>query len=86
LKKKIIVTADEINAVRTMKCFRIRSTFQLMNGDYVKEFVNGTAIAECFNSFIRHADIVKMANFTMLTSLLGNDREGYIQDAIVLYF
>lgn len=29
--------------------------------------------AMCFNSFIRHADIVKMANFTMLASLLSND-------------
>jgi alpha-N-arabinofuranosidase len=32
-------------------------------------------IAQCFNSFIRHADIVKMANFTMFVSLLSADRE-----------
>jgi len=32
-------------------------------------------IAQCFNTFIRHADVVKMANFTMLTSLLSNDNE-----------
>lgn len=32
-------------------------------------------IAQCLNSFIRHADVVKMANFTMLTSLLGSDRD-----------
>jgi alpha-N-arabinofuranosidase len=30
-------------------------------------------IAQCFNSFLRHADVVKMTDFTMLTSLLGND-------------
>jgi alpha-N-arabinofuranosidase len=30
-------------------------------------------VAQCFNSFIRHADVVKMANFTMLTSLLSSD-------------
>jgi len=30
-------------------------------------------IAQCLNSFIRHADVVKMANFTMLTSLLSSD-------------
>ncbi|MDD4661518.1 MAG: alpha-L-arabinofuranosidase C-terminal domain-containing protein [Massilibacteroides sp.] len=29
--------------------------------------------AMCLNSFIRHADFVKMANFTMMTSLLAND-------------
>ncbi|MBA7539388.1 Intracellular exo-alpha-(1-_5)-L-arabinofuranosidase [subsurface metagenome] len=33
------------------------------------------AVAMYLNSFIRHADIVKMANFTLLTSLLGSDRE-----------
>jgi alpha-N-arabinofuranosidase len=29
------------------------------------------ASAMCLNSFIRHADFVKMANYTMMTSLLG---------------
>jgi alpha-N-arabinofuranosidase len=33
----------------------------------------GTAM--CLNSFVRHADFVKMANFTMMTSLLSTDRE-----------
>ncbi len=33
------------------------------------------AVAMYFNSFIRHADIVKMANFTLLTSLLQTDKE-----------
>ena len=32
----------------------------------------------CLNSFIRNSDVVKMANFTMMTSLLSTDRErGY---------
>jgi alpha-N-arabinofuranosidase len=29
----------------------------------------------CFNSFIRHADFVKMANYTMFTGILSTDRE-----------
>jgi len=33
------------------------------------------AVAQCFNSFVRHADVVKMANFTMLPSILDQDRE-----------
>jgi len=33
------------------------------------------ADAMCLNSFIRNADVVKRANFTMMTSLLSNDRE-----------
>ncbi|OQP56768.1 alpha-L-arabinofuranosidase C-terminal domain-containing protein [Niastella populi] len=32
-------------------------------------------VAQCFNSFLRHADVVKMANFTLLTSLLANDNK-----------
>ena len=36
------------------------------------------AIAMSLNSFVRNADIVKMANITMMTSLLSTDREsGY---------
>ena len=31
------------------------------------------AVAEYLNSFIRHADFVKMANFTLMTSLLGRE-------------
>ncbi len=33
-------------------------------------------LAQHLNSFIRHADIVKMANLTMITSLVGNNPEG----------
>ncbi len=33
------------------------------------------ANAMCLNSFIRHADFVKMANYTMLTGLVSRDRE-----------
>ena len=34
----------------------------------------------CLNSFIRNADVVKMANYTMMTSLLNSDREkGYFK-------
>jgi alpha-N-arabinofuranosidase len=33
------------------------------------------ANAMCLNAFIRHADFVKMANLTMLTSLVQTDRE-----------
>jgi len=40
-----------------------------------RNLLSTLAVAMYFNSFIRHADIVKMANFTLLTSLLGYDRE-----------
>jgi alpha-N-arabinofuranosidase len=40
-----------------------------------RNLLSTLAVAMYFNSFIRHADIVKMANFTLLTSLLGYDKE-----------
>ena len=33
------------------------------------------AVAQYLNSFVRHADVVKMANYTLMTSLLGNDNK-----------
>ena len=38
-------------------------------------------LAQHLNSFIRHADIVKMANITMLSSLIGNSPEGHYKNA-----
>ncbi len=74
--EKIRVTADEIDAVRTMKGFKnpIYISFDEW-GTFGRNFLAVLPIAQCFNSFIRHADVVKMANFTMLTSLLASDRE-----------
>ncbi len=42
-------------------------------GSFGRNFMNVLPVAECFNAFIRHADVVKMANFTMFTSLLSSD-------------
>jgi len=39
----------------------------------IEIFMSVLPVAQSFNSFIRHADVVKMGNFTMLTSLLSND-------------
>ncbi len=42
-------------------------------GAFARSFMSVLPIAQCLNSFIRHADVVEMANFTMLTSLLSSD-------------
>ena len=42
--------------------------------------------AQHLNSFIRHADIVKMANITMLSSLAGNSPEGDFRNALFQSF
>lgn len=36
-------------------------------------YLSTLVLAEYFNAFIRHADMVKMANYTLLTSILGRD-------------
>ncbi|MCU0916239.1 MAG: alpha-L-arabinofuranosidase [Planctomycetes bacterium] len=43
-------------------------------------------VAQHLNSFIRHADIVKMANITMLSSLVGSAPDGDYRNALFLGF
>jgi len=43
-------------------------------------------VAQHLNSFIRHADIVKMANITMLSSLVGNSPDGDFKNALYQTF
>jgi alpha-N-arabinofuranosidase len=75
-EEKIRVTADEIDAVRTMKDFKNPIYISVDEwGSFGRNFESVLPVAQCLNSFIRHADIVKMANFTMMTSLLSSDRE-----------
>jgi len=43
-------------------------------------------LAQHLNSFIRHADIVKMANITFLTGLAGSSPEGYYRNTLFYPF
>ena len=43
-------------------------------------------VAQHLNSFIRHADIVKMANITMLSSLVGTSPDGDYKNALYQAF
>lgn len=54
-------------------------------GAFARNFMAVLPIAQCLNSFIRHADVVKMANFTMLTSLLSNDTKNGTFKSPVFY-
>ena len=75
-EEKIRVTADEIDAVKSMKDFTNPIYISVDEwGSFGRNFRAVLPIAQCLNSFIRHADIVKMSNFTMFTSLLSTDRE-----------
>ncbi len=75
-EEKIRVTAEEIDAANVMK--RYKNPIYLSVDEWgimARNTLSVLPIAQCFNSFIRHADIVKMANFTMLTSLLSTDKD-----------
>jgi len=75
-EEKINITAAEIEAVKSMNDLRkpIYISFDEW-GTFGRDFLSVLPIAQCLNSFIRHADVVKMANFTMFTSLLASDRD-----------
>jgi len=75
-EEKIRVTADEIDAVRAMNNLKNPIHISVDEwGTFGNNLLSVLPIAQCFNSFIRHADIVKMTNFTMLTSLLSTEKE-----------
>jgi len=75
-EEKIKVTANEIENVRVMKGLKNPIYISVDEwGIMSKNTLSVLPIAQSFNSFIRHADVVKMANFTMLTSLLNTDKE-----------
>jgi alpha-L-arabinofuranosidase len=75
-EEKITVPAAEIAAARAMKNVKnpIAISFDEW-GTFGRNFLSVLPIAQCLNSFVRHADMVKMANFTMLTSLLNTDKD-----------
>lgn len=73
-EEKIKVTADEIEVSRAKNNFANPIYISVDEyGSQGRNFLSVLPLAQCLNSFIRHADVVKMANFTMLTSLLSND-------------
>ncbi len=75
-EEKITVTSAEIEAVKAMKDFRNPIHISVDEwGSFGRNFQSVLPVAMCLNSFLRHADVVKMGNFTMMTSLLSTDPE-----------
>ena len=71
---RIKITAGEIEAVSNTQGYKKPIYLSVDEwGAFARNFMSVLPIAQCLNSFIRHADVVKMANFTMLTSLLSSD-------------
>jgi alpha-N-arabinofuranosidase len=76
VEEKIKMPATQIAQVKAFN--KIDKPFYISFDEYGsmgRGFLSILATAQYLNSFIRHADVVKMANLTMFTSLLGRDRE-----------
>lgn len=74
LDEKIQITAGQLKAVAAAQK---KAPMYISFDEWAPPFRGGhlstLAMAQYFNAFIRHADVVKMANYTLLTSLLSRD-------------
>lgn len=71
---RIKVTAGEIEAVSLTQGYKNPIYLSVDEwGAFGRNFMSVLPVAQSFNSFIRHADVVKMSNFTLLTSLLSGE-------------
>jgi alpha-N-arabinofuranosidase len=76
LDEKISMVASQIEAVRIR--YRLDKPIYLSVDEYGAfrgGFLPILATAQYFNEFIRHADVVKMANYTLFTALLSFDKD-----------
>ena len=76
MEEKITVPANLISVVRAK--YRIARPIYISFDEWApfgRGLLPTLAVAQCFNSFIRHADVVKMANFTMLPAILESDKD-----------
>jgi alpha-L-arabinofuranosidase len=72
--EKIRLVAGQIATARARMSFKNPIYLAVDEwGAFGRNFMNVLPIAQCFNSFIRHADVVKMANFTAFSGLLSAD-------------
>ncbi|HEY4299232.1 MAG TPA: alpha-L-arabinofuranosidase C-terminal domain-containing protein [Candidatus Didemnitutus sp.] len=74
LDQKIEITAGQIKAVADV---RKLNPMGISVDEWAPPFRGGhlstLALAQYFNAFLRHADVVKMANYTLLSSVLARD-------------
>jgi alpha-N-arabinofuranosidase len=71
---RINLTANEIEIISSIKGFKNSIGISVDEyGSFGRSFLNVLPVAQSLNSFIRHADVVKMANFTTMTSLLSSE-------------
>ena len=76
LEEKISIPATQARAVQ--RIYQMDKPMYLSFDEWAPHHLGGgflstLVVAQFFNAFIRHADMVKMANYTLFTSILGLD-------------
>ncbi len=73
-EERIKITDNEIQSVSSVKGFKNPIYISVDEwGAFGRNFLSVLPVVQSLNSFIRHSGVVKMSNFTMMTSLLSND-------------
>jgi len=73
-EERIKLTSNEIQTISAIKGYKNPIGISVDEyGAFGRNFMSVLPVAQSLNSFIRHADVVKMANFTLMTSLLSNE-------------
>jgi alpha-N-arabinofuranosidase len=71
---RITITEGEIKAVSNTEGYKHPIYLSIDEwGAFGRNMMSVLPVAQSFNAFIRHADVVKMTNFTLMTSLLASD-------------
>jgi len=74
IEETLKVLAGQLYTAKAL--YRMKKPMYLSVDEYApfgQNMMSTLAVAMYLNSFIRHADVVKMANYTLMTSLLGSD-------------
>jgi len=84
LEEKIGITASLIKEVSTK--YRLKKPVYIAFDEYAvaipPNYLNGICLAQYLNAFIRHADIVKQANYTQLSELVADSKGGFYKTPI----
>lgn len=84
--EKIQLVAGQIAAAKAKMNFKNNIALSVDEwGTFSRNFMGVLPIAECLNSFVRYADVVKMANFTTAISLLSSDPQKGTYKSPVFY-
>ena len=88
IEDKINTVQSQVNVIKSL--YPHRQPMHLSVDEWApfgQSLLSTLAVAEYLNSFVRHADFVKMANFTLMTSLLGKDaRKGTFKTPLFYTF